>query len=170
VISSEVLKTMTLQQIKGRGEVENRVERSCDEVENSKADSMFKDIKSVPNAFGMDTMIDQIIVKANSVELSHLTIALIVPNIMGSAEESFFKIAEQFKFPTFLLQLFKTAECTEFNEIIELIKNDVMQLFSDDKFILIGQSFRASVALKLAAILEDHGKTGNVVSIDCSPK
>jgi fatty acid synthase, animal type len=51
-----------------------------------------------------------------------------------------------------------------------LFEEDVLNLITTKNFILIGQSFGAIVGLKLAALLEAHGKVGYFGAVDGSPE
>lgn len=56
------------------------------------------------------------------------------------------------------------------NGIADTVINEIHRSFNDQKkFVLVGHSFGALIALRVASLLEKLGKYGHVISIDGSP-
>lgn len=115
--------------------------------------------------------------------------ALFITGIEGVANTALVKSCNSIEIPTYALQLNAFFNAKTFPELMALISEvnlhefsilkkkiqfifrsqDILKLFSGRKrFILIGHSFGGYVAIKLAKLLEQHGLTGEVVSIDGS--
>jgi thioesterase domain-containing protein len=115
-------------------------------------------------------MSEEVLIKANNVEDENLPIAIIAPGIFGGTDIVYFDLARHIKFPTYIMQYHKYYESTDFDDLIKKLKDHVVTCMKSQKFILIGQSFGASVCLRIAAVLENLGKSGHFISIDGSPK
>lgn len=69
-----------------------------------------------------------------------------------------------------LLQLMESRDKDTINGIADTVINVIYRSFNDqEKFILVGHSFGALIAMKIASMLEQLGKRGHVVLIDGSP-
>lgn len=161
VMSSHLLRILTLEDIKNKVGSEGKEDIILFE-------DFADEIKQLMTIFGDENLVDDI-VKANDIESGDSPIALIIPGIFGTAAEHYFIVARALKYPTYIMQFFKTSNITDFDEVIDIMKDAVLKLFTGKKFILIGQSFGSPMSLKFASILEAHGKTGHVVAIDGSP-
>lgn len=86
------------------------------------------------------------------------------------AGELYNKIIELVDCPAYALQLYKTSECREVDDVIAVVIDDVLELFAGDCcFFVMGHSFGTILALRIAHILESQGKRGQVVFLDGSP-
>jgi fatty acid synthase, animal type len=163
-ISGGLLRNLTIKQIQER--VESHTSDNTKIYDASSVNS----IDVLQKTFGEDSNIDQMIFKANDVEKNHLPKALIVPGIIGAAFDVYYDLAKNLKYSAYILTFHKTANCTDFEDMIEVMKSGVLQFFSDSsEFVLITQSFGSSIGLKLADMLEGNGKVGHVIAIDGSP-
>lgn len=96
---------------------------------------------------------------------------LIIPGFEGIPNNSLNAIAEQLECSTYILQLNKSYEASSIQEILNIIWNDIMDIFSDcEKFLIIGYSFGSLLAIKIAKMLEAFDKEGEVVMLDGSPE
>lgn len=69
-----------------------------------------------------------------------------------------------------VLQLMKSRDASDLNGIVNSIIDDVYPIFAHQKeYYVIGHSFGALVAMKIASMLEKMGKIGHVILIDGSP-
>jgi fatty acid synthase, animal type len=160
--SANILRTLSIKQIQDRVDSVRPGEKYFDI-------SSIDDFSFMYNTFGDDSTADLVIRKVNDIPHDgNLPVALIVPGIFGAGATAYTFVGKNLKYPTFILQLHKTAECTDFDEVIDLLKEDVLNLMTSKNFILICQSFGAPIGLKLAAFLETQGKVGHFVSVDGS--
>lgn len=128
-------------------------------------------MEGVIDAETMEIFSTETIVKANDVELCESTKILIIPGFYGVAAELYRNLAKELNQPAFILQLLDTATCLKLEDVIEVVTPYIVNLFSDvDKFVIIGHSFGAVLALKLAYILENNGKCGHIIQLDGSPQ
>lgn len=111
------------------------------------------------------------IVTANSVENNLNTKVLIFPGLIGYASNVYRNLAKKLDYPAYILQLDHTVDSKNIDEIMKIIIEEVLNLFSDvDNFILIGHSFGTILALKVAKNLEQFGKHGQIIQLDGSPE
>ncbi|XP_055905959.1 fatty acid synthase-like [Eupeodes corollae] len=72
--------------------------------------------------------------------------------------------------PAFIIQLHKTANMTSFDKIANFAVNEIVSLIKpNESFQLVGYSYGAIIASKVAYLLEQLGHQGKVVVIDGSP-
>ncbi|XP_070498587.1 fatty acid synthase-like [Chironomus tepperi] len=111
------------------------------------------------------------IVKANDIVHFKNTRILILPWIFGFATKDYKSLAQQMEYPAYILQLSDISDYTDLDEITRKLTPSILELFSDvNSFILIGHSFGALLALKIAKILEDNRKSGQIIQLDGSPQ
>jgi thioesterase domain-containing protein len=147
-----------------------------EKVDSQTEENLMIDNSSESNWFGIaynvdESRVHETMFKANEIEDESVTRVLIIPGIVGEAENNYFNLAKNLKFPTFILNLHKTAKCTEFDQVMQMLSADVRKLYEGFKqFILVCHSFGSAICLKLAGMLEEQGKIGHVVFIDGSPE
>lgn len=92
---------------------------------------------------------------------------LVVPGIFGGAGDIWASSPNS----VYVLHHIKMFSMTKFDDIYDAVVDEVVELFRDDAtFVLVGYSFGALLALKLAEKLESCGKLGKLVLIDGSPQ
>lgn len=75
------------------------------------------------------------------------------------------------RIPAKLLQLMKSRNEDDLNEIVNSVIEEIHQSFiNQKKFFVVGHSFGTLIALKIASMLENLGQIGHVVLIDGSPE
>lgn len=121
--------------------------------------------------FGNEDKKNEVIIKANDILENGSAKALIIPGFLGMASDIYYAIAQQMKYPTYILQLYNTAELTELDQIIADLSSEIVKLFANEKhFLIVAHSFGSVLALKVAHLLEEQGKTGSLVQLDASPQ
>lgn len=171
--TSQELRSLTLSQLEKRAMAKNSSanHNSPDELGGDQISWMRLLMEGVVDPETMELFSTETIVKANNVPLSENTRILIVPGFYGVAAEVYRNLGKDLHYPAFVLQLLETSKCTEIEEIVDVITPHVLRLFSDaDNFILIGHSFGCTLTLKLATILENEGKSGQIIQLDGSPQ
>jgi fatty acid synthase, animal type len=114
---------------------------------------------------------EQTCLRLQSRAFEHGFRTLIIPGIEGMGGKTWYNLAEHLNSNVFILQLKKTSYATTVDEVFNIIQQDVTDLFGNEKkFVIVGYSFGALLALKCAEHLEAQGKKGKVVFIDGSPK
>jgi fatty acid synthase, animal type len=159
-LSSNILRSMSIKEIIEKIEMKAPLSNQLD---------IFEDPEFIFD-FGDENMSEEVLIKANNVEDESLPVAIIVPGVFGGSDIAYYDLARNIKFPTYIMQYHKYYKSTDFDELIEELKNHAVACIKGSKFILIGQSFGASVCLRIAAVLESLGKSGHFISIDGSPR
>lgn len=164
-ISSQELRSLSLKQLERRV-----VSKASDNIgSNNQQSRLPMEVQLVATSFGDESKCNETLLKVNNVATSG-TIILMIPGFFGMAGELFSKSVEDLGYPAYVLQIFKTAECTEIEQVIDAVTDDVLKLFGgDDRYLIVGYSFGSILALKIAFMLEAKGKTGQVALIDGSP-
>lgn len=164
LFSAQELRSFTLR------ELEKRVH-----TKGSTADDVKKETVDIANLMisqlGDESTKDKIVITIPPrVEDKHVK-ALIIPGFEVMSNDMLSSIAKELQCPTYILQLGKSYDATTLQDILSIIWNDIIDLFSEnEKFLVIGYSFGSLIALKIANILESLDKTGNLVMIDGSPQ
>lgn len=74
------------------------------------------------------------------------------------------------KAPAKLLQLMKSRNESVLDAIADSVFDEVCQSFEHQSaYYIVGHSFGALIAMKIASMLEKHGKIGHIILIDGSP-
>jgi len=116
-----------------------------------------------------DTNSDESILKVNDCTDDDGKV-LIVPGFEGMSGEVWKQLAGKLKRQTFILQHGRAYEATNFDKLLSAVVDDVAEFFKNSsKFYIIGYSFGALLAMKLAQVLESSGMTGQLVLVDGSP-
>jgi fatty acid synthase len=111
------------------------------------------------------------IIKANDCEDRGGLKVLIIPGMYAILLEESLRLVSHLKCPAYFLNTFDMYEYTNFDDLIELYKPAILEIFSNtEKFLLIGHSFGLCIALKFAKILEENNKCGEILSVDGSPQ
>lgn len=173
VFTSQELRSLTLGQLEKRAMSKNPSATNRNTSEELAADEiswMRLLMEGVVDTETMELFSAATIVKANDHPDSGTKI-LIFPGFYGVAAELYRNLGQELVHPAYVLQLLETSTCTELDEIVAEITPHILDLFNDvDKFILIGHSFGCILTLKLATILENCGKRGQIVQLDGSPQ
>lgn len=173
IFTSQELRSLTLSQLEKRAMAKHSSgnPNSSDDLAADEISWMRLLMEGVVDAETMELFSTDTIVKANDHPLSENTKILIIPGFYGVAAEVYRNLGKELQHPAFVLQLLATSTCTEMEDIVEVLKPYVLALFNDvDNFILIGHSFGCSLTLKLATILENEGKSGQIIQVDGSPQ
>lgn len=94
----------------------------------------------------------------------------IFAGIQGVIGEEWYSFGKKLTIPTYIIQLIDSMDATTIEDISEATFNTVRDCFAKQKqFYIIGHSFGAIVAMRLAQMLEQIGKIGRVLLIDGSP-
>lgn len=169
--TSQELRSLTLSQLEKRA-MSKSSSANCDKSQEVVANEiawMRLLMEGVVDSDTMELFSNDTIVKANDLPVTDTKI-LIIPGFYGVAADLYRNLGRELHHPAFVLQLLKTSLCMELEDVVEVIKPDVLQLFNDaSNFILIGHSFGCNLTLKLATILESCGKCGHIVQLDGSP-
>ncbi|XP_070507532.1 fatty acid synthase-like [Chironomus tepperi] len=161
--SAQELRSLTLR------ELEKRVQ-----TKGSTTDDVKKETVDIANLMisqlGDEMTKDKIVVAIPSRVEDKQVKALIIPGFEGMSNDMLSSIGKKLQCPAYILQLSKSYDATTLQDILSIIWNDIIDLFSEnEKFLIIGYSFGSLIALKIANILESLDKTGNLVMIDGSP-
>ncbi|CAG9798235.1 unnamed protein product [Chironomus riparius] len=169
-LTSQELRSLTLNQLSSRVTSKSIKSLEIDEEVSTTERWMTIMMEGVIDN-NANLITSETIVKANDVENKSNTKVLIIPGLIGYAANVFRNLAKQLDFPAYILQLIHTTDCKSIDDIIKNIIDHVLNLFSDaEHFILIGHSFGTILTLKLAKVLEDCGKSGQVIQLDGSPE
>ncbi|XP_070505887.1 fatty acid synthase-like [Chironomus tepperi] len=178
-LTSQELRSLSLNQLEKRVSTkgsktlqENSVPANIDDEISSadKAKWMSILMEDVIDVNTVNLVTSETIVKANDSQNSKTKI-LIIPGLNGYASKVYRDIAKEMDCAAYILQLVNTSECKDIAEIIDFIAHDVLNLYSDaNNFILIGHSFGALLTLKIASLLEQNGKSGQIIQLDGSPE
>ena len=96
---------------------------------------------------------------------------MILPWIYGFATKVYKSLANTLNHPAFILQLSDISGYSNLDELTRKLESNMIELFKDvDNFILIGHCFGALLALKIAKILENNGKVGQIIQLNGSPQ
>jgi fatty acid synthase, animal type len=96
---------------------------------------------------------------------------LIIPGIEGMAGTAWYDLAKSLNGPTYVLQSLSTWDALDTESILATVFPEILKLYgTDDKFVIIGYSFGAILAMKMSKALEDLGKSGKVIFLDGAPK
>ncbi|KAL7036630.1 hypothetical protein ACKWTF_008883 [Chironomus riparius] len=169
VISPQELRSMTLSQLQKC--VNNRDSTDTDKKTVISNDKVPKGIALMLRNCGDETNSKETILKLQS-QSDEGVKALILPGIEGMAGNAWYEISKNMRYPTYILQILEKAwQSRELDEICKNVESDVVELYRDDtEFFFVGYSFGALMAMKLAKVLEQHGKVGRIVLIDGAPK
>lgn len=171
-LTSQELRSLTLNQLEKRISAKNSADSNgkISDEESEKVEWMKLLMDGVVDSETLNLISTETIVKANEKECSNSTKALIVPGFYGFAATVYRELAAKLDQSTYILQLLNTSECEKIDEIIKAVTQDILDIYADcSKFILIGHSFGALLCLKIAKLLEDNGKTGQIIVLDSSP-
>lgn len=163
-ISSQELRSMSLKQL------ENKVaSKASNNIESTQQLNLPVEIQFLSTGFGDESKCNETILKVNNITTKGTKI-LMIPGFLGVGGELFSKLVEDLGYPAYVLQIFKSAECTEIEEVIDSIIDDVRKLAEGtDRFFIVAHSFGSLLALKIAYILESEGKSAEIALIDGSP-
>ncbi|XP_062548542.1 fatty acid synthase-like [Armigeres subalbatus] len=97
---------------------------------------------------------------------------LFIPGIEGVAGNVWRLIAEQIKYPVYMLQLMKTLECDSVASIIECIVGELCETMINgyNNFTIVAYSFGSLVAIEIARYLQTKGIRGDLLLLDGAPK
>lgn len=115
VVSSQEMRSLTLSQL------EKRVSSKNSEVAPSDSIEGVLDLALLMTGFGSEAESDKTILKLESASEEDKTKVLIIPGIEGMAGDIWIEIAKKMRHPTYILQLAKTSEATDINEIVEFV-------------------------------------------------
>lgn len=168
--TSQELRSLTLSQLEKRAMSKYSTDNNTDDSVTDRVSWMRLLMEGVVDSETMELFSTETIVQANDLPVSDTKI-LIVPGFYGVAADLYRNLGKELNQPAFVLQLLETSTCTELDEIVDVITPHVLKLYNDvDNFILIGHSFGCNLTLRLAAILENVGKFGQIVQLDGSPQ
>lgn len=163
-ISSQELRSLSLKQLE-----RSVVSKASANVGSNQQNDWPMEVQLVATSFGDESKCNETLLKVNN-STTKGTKVLVIPGFFGMGGELFSKSVEDLGYPAYILQIFKSVECTELEQIIDSVIDDVLKLFEDDdRFFIVGYSFGSVLALKIAFILESKGKTGQIALIDGSP-
>jgi fatty acid synthase len=171
VLTSQEIRSLTLSQLEKRASSKNGNKNESNENSSEEATWMKLLLSGVIDKETLEIFSLDQIYKANDVEDGDTKI-LIIPGFYGVAADIYKDLAKDLKHQAYILQLYETSECTQLDDLIKIIKPQILELFSNTKeFILVGHSFGTILALKIAKILEENGKcNGKVFELDGSPQ
>ncbi|KAL7042296.1 hypothetical protein ACKWTF_001098 [Chironomus riparius] len=162
-LSSQELRSLTLGQLEKLVNLKNSGETAV-------SSQLPIGIEMLLNNFGDEKESHQTILKVNDAPYSDTKI-LIISGIEGMNNDSLKTLAANLRHPAYVLQFGNSSKASTLDEIVENVKNDILNLYSgNEKFMLIGYSFGSLLALKFTNILESIGKSGKIVIIEGSPK
>jgi fatty acid synthase len=164
LFSAQELRSLTLR------ELEKRVlTKGCN---TEKIKTSLVDIRTLMvSQFGDETTRDQIVLQVPSQSNDKNVKALIIPGFEGMANELTTSIAKQLNCQAYILQISKCFDATTLQEMLAVIWNDIIDLYSEnEKFVIVGYSFGSFLGLKIANILESLDKEGCLIMIDGSPQ
>ncbi|KAG4073632.1 hypothetical protein HA402_000856 [Bradysia odoriphaga] len=164
-ISSQELRSLSLKQLERRV-----VSKASDNIgSNQQQNKLPMEVQLVATSFGDESKCNETLVKANNITTGG-TKVLMIPGFFGMSGDLISKLVEDLGYPAYVLQIFKTADCTEIEQVVDAIIDDVLNIFEgNDQYFIVGYSFGSILALKIAFILEAKGKTGQIALIDASP-
>jgi len=173
-LTSQELRSLTLSQLEKRVSTKDFKESEMKtlDIDTSmveKVEWMRLLMEGVVDPKTLDLVTSDTIVNANDIQSSHTKI-LIVPGFFGFASNVFKNIGIDMDYPAYILQYVNFRECTNLDEIMKEITPIILELYSDvDNFLLIGHSYGCILTLKMAEVLEDSGKSGQIIQLDGSP-
>jgi fatty acid synthase, animal type len=112
VLSSQEMRSLTLSQL------EKRV-NSKDSSSSGADREISEDVAFLITSFGDESTSDKTILKLESAYEGSGKKVLIVPGFEGMAGDAWYTLAKEIRFPTYCLQLLKTAEATDFSGIVD---------------------------------------------------
>lgn len=170
VLTSQEIRSLTLTQLEKRAASKNVAKNDSNENGSEEVNWMKLLLSGVINEETLEIFsIDQIY-KVNDLENDDIKV-LIFPGFYGVAADIYKDFARNLKYPSYILQLYDTSECTQLDDVIEILAPSILQLFTRTKnFVLIGHSFGSVLALKIAKKLEENGKNGQLFELDGSPQ
>lgn len=164
VMTSQELRSLNLNQL------ERKVKSKENEAIVVESQKLPLEKLILMNDFGSEATSNEILIKINVSREEGMKI-LVIPGMLGLSNVLYLKTVEELEFPAYILQTHSSAECTTIDEIVDSVANEVLKLFDDvERFYFIAHSFGATVALKLASVLESKGKSGKISFIDGSPE
>ncbi|KAL7049985.1 hypothetical protein ACKWTF_003930 [Chironomus riparius] len=160
IITPQELRSLTVAQLKA--------------LEDSGVNAIPENVKVglefIVKNFGDESTSHLTIVKLNDKAEDSNTKALIFPGIEGVGGQIFYEFANQLKYPAYLLQCANIWNISNLDEMCSALIKDIEKLYTNDsEFLFIGYSYGSILALKLAKLLENLGKSGKVIIIDGSP-
>ncbi|XP_070494680.1 fatty acid synthase-like [Chironomus tepperi] len=171
--TSQELRSLTLSQL------EKRISSKSSEGSNGNAGNddaekvewMKLLMEGVIDSETLNIISPETLVKVNDVEDFEGTKVLVIPGFYGFAANIYRAFTKEFKYPAYILQLLNTSECEQIDEIVESLRPTILDLYENtEKFIILGHSFGSILALKIAEILENEGKSGQIIQLDGSPQ
>lgn len=163
-ISSQELRSMSLKQLERRV-----MSKGSDKIESNQQLNVPMEIQLLSTGLGDESTCNETVLKVNNITTKGTKI-LMIPGLLGMGGDLYSRSVQDLGYPAYVLQIFKSVECTEIEEVVESIIGDVLKLFEgNDKFFIVAHSFGSLLALKIAYILERAGKSGQIALIDGSP-
>lgn len=111
VLSSQEMRSLTLSQL------EKRV-NSKDSSTSGATRDLSEDVAFLITSFGEEATSDKTILKLESAYDGNDKKVLIIPGFEGMAGDVWYSLAKNIRYPTYILQLAKTAEAENFNDIV----------------------------------------------------
>lgn len=94
----------------------------------------------------------------------------LLTGIEGVCNESWHSLGANLKAPAKLLQLMQSRNESVLDGIADSVIDKIYQSFEQQSaYYMVGHSFGALIALKIASMLEKRGKIGHIILIDGSP-
>lgn len=170
VLTSQEIRSLTLAQLEKRASSKNISKNDSNENGSEEVTWMKLLLSGVIDEETLEIVSLDQIYKANDLEGEDMKV-LIIPGFYGVVADIYKEFARNLKYPSYILQLYETSECTQLDDVIEILTPSVLELFSNAKnFVLIGHSFGSVLALKIAKKLEEHNKSGQIFELDGSPQ
>ncbi|KAL7030367.1 hypothetical protein ACKWTF_006628 [Chironomus riparius] len=171
-LTSQEIRSLTLNQLEKRISSKDSnasKNKSVDDDTAEKVEWMRLLLEDVIDPKTLDLFTSETIVHSNSLEGSKTKI-LIIPGFYGFASKVFLNLGREMNYPTYILQYVNFGECKTVEEVMFKISPEIVEFYADaEKFVLVGHSFGAILSLKIAKLLEENGKTGQIIQLDGSP-
>ncbi|XP_070505891.1 fatty acid synthase-like [Chironomus tepperi] len=171
-LTSQEIRSLTLSQLEKRiTSKDSKVTKNTTTEDDvaEKVEWMRLLLEDVIDPKTLDLVTSDTIVHSNNVKDSKTKI-LIIPGFYGFASKVFLNLGKAMDYPAFVLQYVNFGDCENVEEVMTEISSTILEFYSDaENFVLIGHSFGAILALKIAKLLEDNGKTGQIIQLDGSP-
>jgi len=172
-LTSQELRSLTLSQLEKRISSKNSENSNVNNVSDDmeKIEWMKLLMEGVVDSDTLNLISPETLVKVNDVEYFEGTKLLVIPGFFGFAANIYRTLVKELEYPAYILQLSNTSECKQIDEIVESLTPIILDFYKNTEyFILIGHSFGSLLALKIAKILEDEGKSGQIIQLDGSPQ
>jgi len=172
-LTSQEIRTLTLSQLEKRissKDTKAATNKPDDDDTAEKVEWMRLLLEDVIDPKTLELVSSDTIVHSNNIQDSKTKI-LIIPGFYGFASTVFQNLGKEMNYSAYILQYVNFGDCKNVDEVMNQISSTILDFYSDaENFVLVGHSFGAILALKIAKLLEANGKSGQIIQLDGSPQ